>query len=145
MAPWPAAPSGAGGHRAGAAGGAQKGQAQLRSSRAGGRARGGGTKAEVNLDSLNVNELKEILKSRGIVDFGDCFEKCDLIDKIKTLGNDATVDVAIASESTPTDPFSSLSVAQLKEILGSRGVDFSDCCEKSELIHKIKTLAQVSS
>ena len=100
---------------------------------------------EVNLDSLNINELKEILKSRGIVDFGDCFEKCDLIDKIKTLVNGATVDVAIASESTPTDPFSSLSVAQLKEILGSRGVDFSDCCEKSELIHKIKTFTQVSS
>jgi hypothetical protein len=86
MAPWLAAPSGAGGHRAGAAGGAQGGQAQLRSSGAGGRARGGGTKVEVNFDSLNDNELKGILKSRGIVDFGDCFEKSDIIAKIKTLG-----------------------------------------------------------
>jgi len=61
---------------------------------AGGRARGGGTKVEVNFDSLNDNELKGILKSRGIVDFGDCFEKSDLIAKIKTLGNYANVDVA---------------------------------------------------
>ena len=55
-------------------------------------------KAEVNLDSLNLNELKEILMAGGIVDFGDCFEKSDLIDKIKTLGNYANVDVAAAPE-----------------------------------------------
>ena len=53
-------------------------------------------KAEVNLDSLNVNELKERLMAGGIVDFGNCFEKSNLMDKIKTLGNYANVDVAAA-------------------------------------------------
>jgi hypothetical protein len=56
------------------------------------------TKAEANLDSLNVNELKERLMAGGIVDFGDCLEKSDLIDKVKTLLNFANVDVAAAPE-----------------------------------------------
>ncbi len=56
-------------------------------------------KAEVNLDSLNITELKQRLMAGGIVDFVDCFEKSDLIDKIKTFeGNYAKVDVAAAPE-----------------------------------------------
>jgi len=33
---------------------------------------------------VRAQELKEILKSRA-VDFGDCYEKSDLVNKIKAL------------------------------------------------------------
>jgi hypothetical protein len=37
-----------------------------------------------DLASLSAKELKEILKSRA-VDFSDCYEKGDLVNKIKAL------------------------------------------------------------
>jgi len=36
------------------------------------------------LDELSAKQLKEILKARS-VDFSDCYEKSDLMDKIKKL------------------------------------------------------------
>jgi hypothetical protein len=40
---------------------------------------------EFSVDKLSVKELKEILQERNI-DYADCFEKSDLIRKVKSIG-----------------------------------------------------------
>jgi len=37
-----------------------------------------------DLNALSAKELKEILKARS-VDFSDCYEKCDLVNKVQQL------------------------------------------------------------
>jgi len=56
--------------------------------------------------------------------------------KERAMGTDNDVS---AGEGARSD-LEVLSVRELKEILRARGVDFSDCCEKSHLVDKIRAL-----
>jgi len=110
-----------------------------------------------SLEELTVEELKRFAQVKGVL-ISALSEKIGIIDKIffafdSFAVNSSSTSYSMKKEDLPkiTEPESAkrdesknqlknledLSVSSLKLILENNGVDFSDCLEKVELVHKI--------
>lgn len=91
----------------------------------------------MGLTTKSVRELKSELDMRG-VDYSQCREKAELQELLKLDGSSGPAAAECTKASMDLEPLEAMSIKQLKVGLEARGVDFSHCNEKQELIQLLR-------
>eukprot|EP00439_Symbiodinium_sp_Y106_P074059 s1098_g14.t1 len=97
-----------------------------------------------DFEALSIRELQDLARQRG-VDLEDCFEKRDLVEKLrKVASGKTTFSTCQADPSTGDDEeVASMSITELRALIHEAGLSSRDLLERKEFLQRAKEAKKI--